>query len=117
MGIWPAAAIDRLLVVFQGEAGGGRPAEGTEGPTGGRAVFHGNFNQKCSFFCAHCVQTVITVKLMSDLKPGVVLSDSKSTPGMSKRHLQGKFELFTAVRGTKQNTHLNIVKNCLFFPD
>lgn len=32
---WPAAGIDRFLVLFQGEAGGGWPAEGTERPTGG----------------------------------------------------------------------------------
>lgn len=60
MGSWPGATTDRLLVLLQGEAGGGWPAEGTEGPTGGRAVFHGNSNQHFSFFCAPCLQTVHT---------------------------------------------------------
>ena len=48
VGCWPGATIDRLLVVFQGEAGGGRPAERTEGPAGGRAVFHGNSHKQLS---------------------------------------------------------------------
>lgn len=51
VGSWPAAAIDRLLVVFQGEAGGGWPAEGAERPAGGRAVFHGNSKSTLFAFC------------------------------------------------------------------
>lgn len=74
MGSWPAATIDRLLVVFQGEAGGGWPAEGTERPAGGRAVFHGNSNPhffRCFFFFffSHLrCKTTATVKICAKLQ-------------------------------------------------
>lgn len=38
---WPRAMTDRFLVLIQGEARGRQPAEGAEGPIGGRAIFHG----------------------------------------------------------------------------
>lgn len=57
------ATIDRLLVVFQGEAGGERPAEGAEGPTGGRAVFHGN-----SIFLLLCTLSMNSAQLPAYLK-------------------------------------------------